>query len=128
MAQTGFDDAALDDGQFLVWNFDAEIAARHHDTVGLLDDFLEVLHGLLVFNFGDDKWARFAFLKKLLQLKQIAGFANEGKRDKIHADFEAEHHVPDVLGREGRQADLDAGQINVAPAAEFSLCENFALD
>src|SRR6185295_7807524 len=28
--QTGFDDAALDDGQFLVGDLDAEIAARDH--------------------------------------------------------------------------------------------------
>ena len=37
-AQAGFDDAPLDDGQFFVGDFDAQIAARDHDAVGFAHD------------------------------------------------------------------------------------------
>ena len=42
-AQADFDDAALDDGQFFVGNFDAQIAARDHDGVGFADDVFEIV-------------------------------------------------------------------------------------
>ena len=128
LAQAGFDDAPLDDGQFFVGNFDAEIAARDHDAVGFVDDFFEVFDGLLVFDLGDDERVRFGLVEKFAQLKQVAGFAHEGQRDEIHAEFEAELHVGDVLGGERGQADFDAGQIDVAAAAEFAFGEDFALD
>ena len=127
-AQAGFDDAALDDGQFLVRDFDAEIAARDHDAVGFAHDGFQVGDGLLVLDFGDDERRGLSLLEQFPQLQQVAGFADERKRDEIHAHFEAEPDVLDVLGGERGQADFDAGQIDVAAAAEFAFGEHFALD
>ena len=59
-------------------------------------------------------------------MEEVAGFAHEGQRDEIHAEFQAEFHVLDVLGGERGQADFDAGQIDVAAAAEFALGEDLA--
>ncbi len=125
-AQACLDDAALHDGQFFVRNFDAQIAARHHDGVGFVDDGLQIGDGLLVFNLGDDERMRFAFCKHFPELEQVAGFAHEGQRDEIHSEFEAKLDVLDVLGGERRQADFDAGQVDVAPAAELAFGEDFA--
>ena len=83
-AQAGFDDAALDDGQFFVGNFNPQVAARDHDAVGFLHDGFQIFDRLLVLDFGDDERLRFAFLKHFAELKQIAGFAHKGKRDEIH--------------------------------------------
>ena len=47
---------------------------------------------------------------------------------KSTSKFEAELHVLDVLGGERGQADLDAGQIDVAAAAELAFGEDFAFD
>ena len=127
-AQTGFHDAALDDGQFFVGNFNAQIAARHHDAVGFAHDGFQIFDRLLILDLGDDKRMRFAFLKQFAELEQIARLADERERDEIHAEFEAELHVLDVLGRERGQADLDAGQVDVAAAAERAGGEHFALD
>ena len=41
-------------------------------------------------------------------------------------EFQAELHVLDVLGGERGQADFDAGQVDVAAAAELAFGENFA--
>src|SRR5208282_1208852 len=126
--QARFDDAALDDGQFLIRDFDAEVAARDHDAVGFLHDGFQVGDGLLVFDFGDDERVEPARLEKFPQLKQIAGFADERKGDQVHARFESEPDVLDVLGGERGQADFDAGQVDVAAAAQFAGRENFTLD
>jgi len=57
-AQTRLDDAALDDGQFFVGDFRCQIAARHHDAVGFVDDGIQILDRLLVLDLGDDKRMR----------------------------------------------------------------------
>ena len=70
----------------------------------------------------------FEILEQLAQLEQIAGFAHERKRDEIDFEFEAELGVADILRGERGKADFDAGQIDVAAAAEFAFGEDFALD
>ena len=127
-AEAGFDDAPLDDGQFLVGDFDAEIAARDHDAVGFAHDLVQVGDGLLVLDLGEDEGARAVFLEELLQLEEVARFAHEGQGDEIHAELESEFDVLDVFGGEGGQADLDARQVDMAAAAEFALGEDLALD
>ena len=124
--QTSFYDAALDDGQFFVGNFNAQIAARDHDAVSFVDDGLQIFNRFLILDLGDDERMRFAFFKHFAELEQVAGFADEGQRDEIHVEFEAELHVLDVFGGERGQADLDPGQIDVATAAELALGEDFA--
>ena len=127
-AQARLHDAALHDGQFLVGDFDAQVAARHHDGIGFAHDGLEVFDRLLILDLGDDQRPRLAFLEHLLELQQIARFADKGKRDEIHAEFEAELHVLDVLGGEGGQADLDARQIDMPAAAQGALGQYLAFD
>src|SRR5581483_11479556 len=111
-AQTGFDNTALNDRQFFVRDLNAQIAAGDHDAIRGADDFVEVGHGLLVFDFGDDERRSGMVLKELLELKQIARFANERKRNEIDADLETKENVLDILGRERRKADFHAGQID----------------
>src|SRR5690348_14175442 len=128
LAQAGFDDAALDDGQFLVRNFDPQIAARDHYRIGFAHDVLEIRDGLLVLDFGDDERLFLGIAEQFSELEQIAGFAYERQRDEIHLQFEPELSVRNILRGEGGQAHFDAGQIDVTPAAELAFGEDFALD
>ena len=75
--QAGLHDAALDDGQLFVGDFNAQIAARHHDAVRLAHDRFQVFDGLLILNLSDDKGMRLARLKHFAQLEQVAGLAHE---------------------------------------------------
>ena len=127
-AEAEFDGLALDDGQLLVRALDAEVAARDHDAVGFADNFLEVLHRLLVFDLGDDLRAVLGTFGERAELAEILRLAHEGEREVVHAEFEAEGHVGDVLRGEGGEADLDAGKVDVAAAAELAGREDFALD
>ena len=49
--EAAFDDAALEDGKLFDVDFDAEVAAGHHDDVRSGDDVVEVSDGFLVFDF-----------------------------------------------------------------------------
>ena len=63
MRRSGLNDAALDDGQLFVRDFDAQIAARHHDApIGFLNDGIQILDRLLVFNLGDDGLSGWLYL------------------------------------------------------------------
>src|ERR1051326_7184795 len=127
-AETGFYNPPLDNRQLLVRDFDAEITARDHDRIGLADDPFEVAERFLVLDFGQDQRRAFRVEEKRAQLDQGAGFSDKRERDEIHAQFQAQCDVGDVLGGEGGQADFDAGQVDVAAAAELAFGQDLALD
>ena len=64
---------------------------------------------------------------EFLELAHVPRRAHEGKRDVIHPQFQAELDVRDVLFRQRGQADLDAGEVDVAAAAELAVGEDLAL-
>lgn len=128
-ADAVFDDATLDDGQFFVGDFNAEVAAGDHDGVGGGDEFEEVLDGGLVFDFGDDAGVGSAAVaEQLAQFGNVVGFAHEGEGDEVNAELDAELDIAAVLVGDGGQGDVDAGEVDVAAAAKFALGEDFAFD
>ena len=70
----------------------------------------------------------FALRTSFRSSRTSSAVADEGQRDVIHAEFKPELDVGDVLFRHGGEADLDAGQIDVAAAAQFAVGEDLALD
>ena len=56
------DDSPLNNGEFLVGAFDAEIAASDHDGIGGGDDAEDIFDGELVFDLGDNFHLRAAVL------------------------------------------------------------------
>ena len=49
------DDMLLDDRNFFGRHFHAQIAARHHDSVGGFENFFQMIDGLRLFQLGDDR-------------------------------------------------------------------------
>jgi hypothetical protein len=49
------DDHLLRNDDALRRDLDAEVAARHHDAVGLGDDRVDIVDALVVLNLGKDK-------------------------------------------------------------------------
>ena len=127
-AQTGLDHSPLNNGQLLIRTFDPQIAPRHHDAVRFADDFIEIDDRFLTFNLGDDERPTGRVFDHCFELQNILGFPHEGEGNVIDAHFEAHRDVGQVLGGESRQADFDARQVDVAPAAQFAGREHFALD
>src|SRR6266498_1490439 len=127
-AQTDLHNLALNDGQFLVGNLHAQVAASHHDGIGFGDNFDEILDGLLVLDLADDERTMLPAFDDRFQLLNVLGFANKRERDVINAQLQANLDIGKVLGGERGQADFDARQVDMAPAAERAFGEDFAFD
>src|SRR6266700_1804811 len=67
----------------------------------------------------------FRFRKELAQLHQVSCLPHERERDEIHAQLQTESYILDVLRGERGQADLHSRQVNMTPAAQFALRQNF---
>src|SRR5260370_33792578 len=126
--QTRFDDSPLNNRQLLVRHFNPQIAARYHPPVGCLYDFLQIPDGLLILDLGNDQRPEAVSRKEPAQLRQVAGLAHEGESNKIQLQFQAEFYVQNIFGCQRGQTDLDAGEINMAVAAQIFFSQKFAFD
>ena len=121
-------DLALDDGQFLDGHLAAEIATRDHDAAAGLDERVDVVERLLVFNFGDHARLAAFLLDEQLQMLHVSGLAGEAQREVIDAQLHTEVEIRVVLLRQRRQAHGHAGQIDVAAGFHLPLRQNGADD
>ena len=88
----------LNAGQALVFHFDAHIAARDHDTVGISENIVEVIDALDIFDFGYDFYGMTAvIIEEFTQIDDILFTANKGSGDKIDVVFDTEHKVGFIL-------------------------------
>ncbi|MDB6124928.1 MAG: cation transport ATPase [Pedosphaera sp.] len=127
--QAGLYDATLDDGKFFVGDFDAEVATGNHNAVGSADDGFEIFDGFLVFNLGDDHGVvELRFAHELFEFAHILGATDEREGDVIDSEFKAELDVGDVFFRESGKADFDAGEVDMATAAELAIGKDFAFN
>ncbi len=116
-----FNNVALDDGEVFNGAFATEVAAGDHDATGGFDDGIDVIEGLLVFDFSDDAgFAAFLFEEEL-QVLDVAGFASEREGDEVDAEFDAEIEVEVVFGGERGESDGDTWEVDVAAGAHFAL-------
>ena len=77
-----------------------------------------MLDGGLVFDLSDDVRLGVMLEEQGAEGVDVGRFADERQSEEIHADFAADGDVGAVLVGEGREVDLDAGQVDVAAAAE----------
>eukprot|EP00964_Phaeocystis_antarctica_P006359 scaffold3454_cov68-Phaeocystis_antarctica.AAC.1 len=91
----------LRDEDLLRGDLDAEVAARHHDAVRLLEDGVEVAHALVVLDLGDDldALARGGVGRHQARahLLHVARLADERGEDHVDALLHAELQVGLVL-------------------------------
>mmetsp|Transcript_10421 Transcript_10421/g.47024 ORF Transcript_10421/g.47024 Transcript_10421/m.47024 type:complete len:350 (+) Transcript_10421:2139-3188(+) len=130
-AEVGLSDHHLLDPEYsLQGDLHAEVAAGHHDAVGVLEDVVKVCDALLVLDLGDDlDLVTTRFIEDLAdQLHVLAGLHERGG-DKVHLVLAAEVlHVVDILFGEHGDIDLDAGKVAVLALAELLGVEHGALE
>ena len=99
------DQAFLHGGHGLERYFDAEIAARDHQPVGDLENLVDVLDGLRLFNLGDDRqlW-RAGRRRGRAHGPNVVGRLDEAEGDQVDAHGDARTQVFNVLGRQRRRA------------------------
>ena len=113
------DDSPLNNGEFLVGAFDAEIAASDHDGIGGGDDAEDIFDGELVFDLGDDFHLGAAVLvEEIAEGDDILRITDKGERDPIDPCFQADEEIGRIFFGDGGEVDADAGKIDVAAIAE----------
>ncbi len=79
----GGEDAFLQGRHGLGRHLDAQVAARHHDAVALLDDLVEVVDGGRLLELGHHRGTAG---HQLLQLGDVVGVLYEGQRHPVDAE------------------------------------------
>ena len=88
------DERLLNAGDFLERDLDPHIPAGNHDAVRYLDDFIDVIDALRVFDFGDNADGMVVVeLKLLADLQNIVRTAGEGRGDEVGFHFAGKGHI-----------------------------------
>jgi hypothetical protein len=87
------DDVLLNGGNLLRRHFHAQIAARHHDAVGHLQNGVEMLDGLRLFQLGDDPGVAAEGGHAIAHQAHVFGGAHKGDGDGVDAVLERELQV-----------------------------------
>ena len=108
--QIGFpDDPLLHQRDFLEGQLDAEVAARHHDRVGSLQDAAQVAEGGVLLDLGHQLDVPRNQPPKPVH---IGCLPNERQRDEIDPERQRLYDVFPILVGQGRCADVDARQVH----------------
>ena len=116
------------DGDLFDGDFDAEIAAGHHDAVGRREDLVEVLQRLGAFDLGDDERALPERLRGRADRFEVGRALDEGLAHGVHAVGEGELEAVAVVGGEGADAKIDARQVEAFPGAKLAARHHRAMD
>lgn len=116
---------ALNAGDFLLCHLDTQVATSDHDTVGHIEDFIDVIHALLVLNFGDDFHIAVMCIEDGLHIEDILLGTNEGMGHEIDVFGACEFEVMTVFFRQRRKIDADTGDIDGFTLAEFAMVGRF---
>ncbi|MNQ50433.1 hypothetical protein D3C85_643780 [compost metagenome] len=95
----GAQDLLLGDRHFFRVHLDAQIAARDHDAVAVVEDALKVVQGLGLLDLGQA--GRLA-VHDALQLGHVLGLLHEAERHPVDAEAQGKGQILAVLGRQGR--------------------------
>ena len=113
----GAQDALLQPGHGFQRHLDAQIAARHHQRVHMLQDFVQALHRLGFLDLGE---ASGAALHDPVQFDHVLGPLHEGKRDPVHAQRQRRFQVGMVLGRHRRQRQQRVGHVHALAVLDLA--------
>ena len=121
-------DVLLDGRNFFRRNFDAEIAAGNHDSVGRFENAFKVLDGLRFFELGDDPGFGSEGGYAVLDQLDVFRGTDEGDGNGVDAILQCEFKIALVFFREGWDADRNAGEVDALVFAEHAAVNDFAND
>ena len=106
------DDAPLRVGNHLGRQLHAQVAARHHDAVRRLDDLVDAVEALLIFDLRDDLDGASVRIEDLLHGRDIAGATHERVGDEVDVVRHGPLDEPAVLLGDRRQVDRHARNVD----------------
>ncbi len=116
----------LNDGNFFRRDFHAKVAAGDHDSVGRFKNFLQMIDGLRLLEFGDDGNVAAMLGDDLLYGANVGSGTDERQGDRVNAMGEAEFEILAVFVGERRDGESDAGKIDAFVLAQHAAVENVA--
>ena len=102
---------------FFQRHFDAEIAARHHQRIGEIEDIAEPAHRLRLLDLGHHRRAP---AREFLGFRDVFGPLNERQRDPVDPGIERRFEVGDVLRRQGGERNDGVGQADALAVRYFA--------
>ena len=110
-------------------NLHAQVAPGHHDAVGGRYNLVQVVHALLVLDFGDDADIVPAVLVELgPDVLHVAGLADEGGGDEVEVVFAGKFDVLPVLLGEGGEQDMYVGDVDGLVAGQGTAVLHLAVN
>ena len=97
----GGDQAFLDGGHFFGRHLDPQVAPGHHDAVGRIDDGVDVLQGLGLFDLGDDGRLIGQGGQVFPHASDVVRMPHEGHGDEIHLFLHSEGRILEILLGDG---------------------------
>lgn len=105
-----FNGAFLDDRHLFERQFNTEVATGNHDGIEGVDDFVELLHGLRLFDLGDHRHTAAFFIHDLVDALDVRGITHEREGNEVGAALEGPTEVVLVLfAQSGGDVDGNTG-------------------
>ena len=121
------DQLLLDSQDFWGWDFDTQVTSGNHDSVSDLQDFVEVVNTLLVFNLDDDLDVLTVFTQNFSDGQNILSGSDERSEDHVDTVFNTESQVSLVLFRQSWQVDIGTWQVNTLVGADLTSVQGLDL-
>src|SRR5215469_16224896 len=122
------DKLLLQDRHLLDRNFYAEVAARDHDAVTRLQDFIEVFDGVRSFYFGDDEGSLARGLGCCPHSFDVMARFHERLAHSVNSLLQRKFEASTVVVCEGTDTESDSGQIQALFGAQFATDRHLAMD
>ena len=121
MLNTFADNHTLNARNALHRHLDAKVAACHHDAIAGLDDLINVVDALLVFNLRDNLDVGVMLVENLLHLLHIGRRAHETVGDEVDVFVDGQQNVAAVALGECGQVDMLAGHVDALVGAQHAV-------
>ena len=108
-------------------DLDAEVAARDHHAVGLLQDVVQHVDRLGLLDLGDHAGRRACVVDQLPQVPDVCCGADERQGDEVDVEPERGFEIGGVLARQRGDRKRDAGQIHALVRRDGSADEHRAV-
>ena len=121
------DQQTLDAGDTFLRHLDAQVAAGHHDAVGRLENFLNVVHPFLILYFCNDADVAVLLVEQTAHRHDILARTDETVSDEVDSGFDGKINVLAVAVGERRQLDALSRHIHAFARAQRAVVLHAAL-
>ena len=119
-------DVALNTGNELIIHLDAQITTGHHNAIGGLDDFINVVHTLLVLNLGDDADSAVAGVEDGTDVIDIFFGTHETMGYEVNAVVDGKAQIGAVFLGERREIDAHSRHVHALARTQCTVIFNGA--